>query len=229
VAAKNDRPKPIVAELGRPETQQETFERKTAATRKYRAVKTINNLWLSLIVIIGVVVIIVLIVPRDNTSRLQLVDFRSVAVSAQNVLPVPLAVPDLPAEWTSNVAQVRTATQDGVQAWFIGLLTPSDQFFGLTQAVDANPTWLVNELKQTAASGVETIDGIQWTVYDNRQSSRDVGNADYALVTESGRSTYVISGTGTPQEADAIATAISDNVKQQPAATSTSTSTGATK
>lgn len=221
MAAKNDRPKPIVAELGRPETQQETFERKTAATRKYRAVKTVNNLWLSLIVIIGVVVIIVLIVPRDNTSRLQQVDYRSVAVSAQNVLPVPLAVPDLPAEWTSNVAQVRTATADGVQSWFIGLLTPSDQFFGLTQAIDANPTWLVNELKQTTASGTQTIDGVQWTVYDNRQSTRDVGNAAYALETQAGRSTYVISGTGTPEEADAIAASISTNVKQQAAGAGT--------
>lgn len=223
MAAKNDRPKPIVAELGRPETQQETFERKTAATRKYRAVKTVNNLWLSLIVVVGVVVVIVLIVPRDNTSRLQSIDYRSVAVSAQNVLPVPLAVPDLPSDWSSNVAQVRTATADGVQSWFIGLLTPSGQFFGLTQAVDANPTWLVNELKQTAATGTETIDGIQWIVYDNRQSSRDVGNAAYALETSSGRSTYIISGTGSPEEADAIATAISTNVTQQPAATGTST------
>lgn len=223
MAAKNDRPKPIVAELGRPETQQETFERKTAATRKYRAVKTVNNLWLSLIVVIGVVVVIVLIVPRDDSSRLQVIDYKTVAVSAQRALPVPLAVPDLPAGWTSNVAQVRTATQDGVEAWFIGLLTPSSQFFGLTQAVDANPTWLVNELKQTGASGVESIDGIQWTVYDNRQSSRDVGNAAYALVTESGRSTYVISGTGSPEEADAIATAISANVALQPAAAGTGT------
>lgn len=220
MAAKNDRAKPIVAELGRPETTEETFERKTAASRKYRAVKTVNNLWLSLIVVVAVVAVIVLIVPRNDSSRLQAIDYKTVAVSAQRAMPVPLAVPELPDTWSSNVAQVRTATQDGVQAWFIGLLTPSNQFFGLTQAVDANPTWLVNQLKQTAATGVETIDGIKWTVYDNRQSSVDVGNAAYALTTESGRSTYVISGTGTPEEADAIATAISGNVALQPPSTS---------
>ncbi|MDF2441986.1 MAG: hypothetical protein JWR01_189, partial [Subtercola sp.] len=85
------KPPRVVAELGRPETLEETTARKAEQSRKYRANKTINNLWLSLIVCVAVVIVIVLLVPRNDSSQLQSVDYRSVATSAQAALPVPVA------------------------------------------------------------------------------------------------------------------------------------------
>jgi len=215
VARSDPKPRPIVAELGRPETPEEEAARKAQNSKNYRDSKTIRNLWVAVGVTVGIVALIVLLVPRDDSSRLQAVDYRAVAVSAQRTLPVPLAVPELPDSWTSNVAEIRTASLDGVTSWFLGLITPSKQFLSITQAIDANPSWLVAELKQTSPSGSVTIDGIDWTVYDNRDSDRDVGNVKYALTTEAGRSTFIVAGTATPEEAQALASTITDAIEQQ--------------
>ena len=56
----------IVAELGRPETASETAARKAENSRLYRQRKTVNNLTLSLLVSLGMVLLIVLIVPRGT-------------------------------------------------------------------------------------------------------------------------------------------------------------------
>ncbi|KQP55949.1 DUF4245 domain-containing protein [Agreia sp. Leaf283] len=215
MARRDPKPRPIVAELGRPETPEEEAARKAQNSKNYRDSKTIRNLWVAVGVTVGIVALIVLLVPRDDSSRLQAVDYRAVAVSAQRTLPVPLAVPELPDTWTSNVAEIRTASLDGVTSWFVGLITPSKQFLSITQGIDANPSWLVTELKQTSPTGTTTIDGIEWTVYDNRDSDRDVGNVKYALTTESGRSTFIVAGTATPEEAEALASTITDAIEQQ--------------
>ncbi|WP_374946623.1 DUF4245 domain-containing protein [Agreia sp.] len=215
MARREPKARPIVAELGRPETPEEAANRKAQNSKNYRDSKTIRNLWVAVGVTVAIVAAIVLIVPRDDSSRLQAIDYRAVAVSAQRTLPVPLAVPELPDTWSSNVAEIRTARLDGVTSWFIGLITPSKQFLSITQAVDANPSWLVTELRQTSPSGSITIDGIDWIVYDNRDSDSDVGNVRYALTTDSGRSTFIVAGTATPEEAQALASTITDAIEQQ--------------
>jgi len=215
VARREPKPRPVVAELGRPETPEEEAARKAQNSKNYRDSKTIRNLWVAVGVTVAIVALMVFIVPRDDSSRLQSVDYRSVAVSAQRTLPVPLAVPELPDTWSSNVAEIRTASLDGVTSWFIGLITPSKQFLSITQAVDANPSWLVNEMQQTIPTGTVTIDGVDWIVYDNRDSDRDVGNVEYALTTESGRSTFIVAGTATPDEARALASTITTTIEKQ--------------
>lgn len=80
---------PIVAELGRPETPEETFARKAESSRLYRKRKTINNLVYSLLVSLGLVVFIVAIVPRNETPVAFDVDFASEAQSAQGDFAVP--------------------------------------------------------------------------------------------------------------------------------------------
>jgi hypothetical protein len=214
VARRDPKPRPIVAELGRPETPEEEAARKAQNSKNYRDSKTTRNLWVAVGVTVAIVALIVLIVPRDDSSRLQTVDYRAVGVSAQRTFPVPLAVPELPDTWSSNVAEIRTAN-DGVTSWFIGLITPSEQFLSITQAVDANPSWLATELQQTKPTGSTNIEGIDWTIYDNRGSGRDVGNVEYALVTESGRSTFIVAGTATPEEAQALASTIAGAIEQQ--------------
>ena len=72
----------------------------------------------------------------------------------------------------------------------------------------ANPTWTAELLENTLATGVVTIDGVEWTVYDNRDTGADVGNARYGLVTEAGESTFVLLGTADPEEFETLARAI---------------------
>lgn len=206
------KPPRVVAELGRPETAEETAARKAENSRLYRARKTPNNLVLSLIVCVAVVIVIVLAVPRGDTNFNNTVDYKSVAADAQLGLPTTLGSPDLPKGWRSNTAAYRTGAADKVDSWFIGFLTPSDEFVGMTQAFDANDSWTAKQLKNTIASGSVTIDGVPWTIYDNRQSTDDVGNARYALVTTSGTSTWVLAGTAEPTEFETLARALAPTI-----------------
>jgi hypothetical protein len=213
--------RPVVAELGRPETPEETAARKAENSRNYRERKTLNNLVLSLLVCVGVVALIVFLVPRSDTSLIQNVDYQQVASQTQDSMPMPLAVPALPDGWTSNAAEVRTGA-DKVISWYIGLISPAGQFVGVTQAVDANPSWLADQLLQTAASTTVNIGGVVWDVYDNSNATTDVGNVRYALNTESGGTTYIVFGTAVPDEIQLVAQALTANVQAQPPAGATS-------
>lgn len=205
----------VVAELGRPETPEETAKRKAEDSVKHRQRQTVRNLVGSLVASLAVVAVIVLIVPRSDTPIERDVDVASIAAQAQVGLEQELAVPELPEGWRSNDASLRQSEADGVTAWYAGYLTPSDEYAGMYQGLGANPTWTADLLANTVASGVVTIDGVEWTVYDNRESDADVGNARYGLVTEAGESTFVLLGTAAPEEFDTLARAIAPAIDAQ--------------
>ena len=62
------------------------------------------------------------------------------------------------------------------------------------------------------ASRPQAIDGISWVVYDNRRSRADVGNAEYALATQAGASSYVLYGTADDDEFVTLARALQPNI-----------------
>jgi Protein of unknown function (DUF4245) len=210
----NRRPR-VVAERGRPETPEETAARKAENSLKHRQRQTTKNLLLALGASLLVVLVIVLIVPRSDTPVERDIDVAAVAEQAQIASDDPLAVPRLPEGWRANAAELRTSSVDGVTAWYVGYLTPSNEYIGMYQGLDANPTWVAGLLARTIATGTTTIDGVEWTVYDNRESGEDVGNARYGLTTEAGASTFVLLGTGTPKEFEAIAAALVPTIDAQ--------------
>ncbi|MGW9184548.1 DUF4245 domain-containing protein [Agromyces sp. NPDC055661] len=206
------RPQRVVAELGRPETPEETVARKAQNSRLHRQRQTVLNLVLSLGASLLVVLVIVLLVPRSDTAMTRDVDVAPIAEQAQVASDDQLAVPELPEGWRANAAELRTSQVDKVTAWYVGYLTPSDEYIGMYQGFDANPTWVAGLLARTLATGTTTIDGVEWTVYDNRDTGDDVGNAKYGLTTEAGDSTFVLLGTGTPEEFETLATALTPTI-----------------
>jgi hypothetical protein len=203
----------VVAELGRPETPEETAARLATNSRNYRSRKTLNNLVLSLVATLVAVIVVVLLVPRSDTPIERPVDYHQVAAQAQNGQAEPLVDPLLPQEWRANAAEWRSGAGDGVPSWYIGLLTPGRQFIGLTQAIGANATWLAGELHHQAASDTMTVDGVTWDVYRNTASADDRGNFDYALVSTAGRSTYLLVGTAEESEFRALAGALATQIE----------------
>ncbi|TFC90994.1 MULTISPECIES: DUF4245 domain-containing protein [Cryobacterium] len=202
----------IVAELGRPETPSETTSRLAENSRKYRSHKTVNNLVLSLLATLGMVFVLVLIVPRSEAPLNRAVDFAAVAEQVQIGIDEPLLVPELPADWTANSAQWRAGGTDKIPSWNIGLLTPANEYIGLTQALGANPSWLANELNDTAASGTVTIAGVTWDVHRNPEPEKDRGNFESALVTAAGDSTYLLVGTADDDELAALAEVLAEQI-----------------
>lgn len=205
----------VVAELGRPETPEETAARKAENSRTYRQRQTVKNLVLSLGASLLVVLVLVLLVPRSDTPIERDVDVALVAAQAQASSDDPLAVPELPEDWRANAAELRRSDVDEVTAWYAGYLTPSDEYLGMYQGLDANPTWIAELLARTLATGTTTIDGVEWTVYDNRDSADDVGNARYGLTTEADGTTFVLLGTATPEEFETLAAELVPTIEAQ--------------
>jgi hypothetical protein len=206
------KPAPVVAELGRPETPEETAARKAENSRKHRANQTLRNLIWSLVASVGLMLLIVVVVVRPDQPPREPVDFADVALQAQPTIDEPLAVPDVPGQWKANDADLGQS-RDGVSTWYIGFITPSTQFIALSQGIEANPTWLVTLLDQQLATGTDTVDGREWTVYDNREGD-DPGNLAYAMVTESGDSTYVLYGTADTNEFRTLAGSVGAEIDE---------------
>lgn len=202
----------FVAELGRPETPAETAARKAENSRLYKSRKTINNLVYSLLVTVGLVAVIYFLVPRADGEPNWQVDYVAQSEIASKSLGESLLVPAMPEQWRANAAELRNATNGQVTSWYIGFITPSDKFIAFNEAFDANETWVANELKDYPATGTVTIDGQQWTVYNNR-SMNDAGNVEYAMVTTLGRSTVVLYGTADDAEFEQLATSITADLR----------------
>ena len=226
--SESSRPPRVVAELGRPETPEETAERKARDSRLYRQRKTLNNLVLSLIVSLGMVVVIVLAVPRGNYSPERSVDVAALAEAAQPSASMPLAVPALDNSWKATQAEIRTTSTEKVTYWYVGYIAPDTQFAAFKEALGANPTWVAAQLENRTATGAKTRAGVTWTVYDYSTLSADNTNARLGLTTEVDGLTYIVYGTADSahiwQLADALAAQITANAAANAASNTQSNS-----
>lgn len=203
--ASTGRTAPIVADLGRPETPEETAARKAETSRKHRANQTLRNLIWSLVATLIVVLLLVLVVVRPDSTTQATVDYREVA--SQTIAPEgrTLLVPDLPEGWTANAASLRTIDQ--VKTWYIGFITPQKQFIALEQGFDANPTWLASHFaKKSSAPEQIDVDGTTWT---ETRAVEDPGN--YARVWNidlEAEDDLVLYGTASMEEFTILATTL---------------------
>lgn len=203
----DDAGRPIVAELGRPETPDETAARKAESSARRRSNQTTLNLVLALLASLAVVALIFLVVVRPQSVEREPVDWAANARDAQSEFDVPLVAPSLPDGWTANRAAPGAVGTDGIPTWQIGFLTPSEQYIGLVQGVDANDTWVSQQTAQAEATDRILIGDTTWSAYD-RRSVDDPGNLAYILVATFDRSTVVLGGTATDEEFATLAEAV---------------------
>ena len=167
-----------------------------------------RNLVWALVATLVVVLFLVFVVVRPDSAPREPVDYGTIAAQVQGDLAVSIAAPALPEGWSANEAQLRTAGE--IPVWYIGFITPKQQFIALNQGVDANPTWVDNVLDSAKPTGSLVIGNLTWTVYDHRDAD-DPGNLAYALVTENQESTFVLYGTASDTEFETLATALELN------------------
>jgi hypothetical protein len=202
----------IVAELGRPETPEETAARKAENSRKHRANQTLLNLIVALVASLGIVLFLVVVVVRPDSAALSPVDYRSIAADAQGATSEALIAPALPDGWSANDAQLEKKAE--VLDWYMGFITPSTQFIALDQGIEANPTWQAATLDNAAQTGSTTIDGVAWAVYDRRTAS-DPGNFAYSMSATIGASTVILHGTAPTSEFELLAASIAADTAVQ--------------
>ncbi len=209
-------PPRVVAELGRPETPQETADRRTAASAKRRANQTAFNLVIALVASLGIVAFLVLVVVRPDGAGAPPIDYAAAARDAQGDADADLVVPRLPDGWTANRAEYEGAPADGVPRWGIGFLTPDDDgdpasYIGLTQGIGADRGWAGDLVDDARATGTVSLGGVEWTVYDRREAD-DPGNLAYSLVAGFDDADVVLSGTATDEEFAVLATAVAEEL-----------------
>ena len=171
--------RPIVAELGRPETDDERAARVAENRRKRRANQSSTNLLLSIAASLLIVLFLVVVTVREDPTP-ESVDYRATAQQAEAGLGMPVVAPELPEGWYANRADL--GSDGSVQEWYVGLITGEDRFIGVLQGFDANPTWLDEALRQPSGQGESVeIGGVEWTLYDRREVE-GAGNRGYLCI-----------------------------------------------
>ncbi|WP_157156790.1 MULTISPECIES: DUF4245 domain-containing protein [unclassified Diaminobutyricimonas] len=201
----------IVAELGRPETPDETAARKAESSRVHRQSQTVRNLVVALLASLGLVLALVLVVVRPDNPLHATVDYQEVAAASQPAVEQDLLAPSLPGGWHANRAELTPGTTDGSYTWYVGLISPDDGFIAINQGIQRNEAWVADLLDQKRATGEVTIDGVTWQVYD-RRGERDPGNFAYSMATSTDAGSVVLNGTGTDNEFELIAQAIAADI-----------------
>jgi hypothetical protein len=196
----------IVAELGRPETPEETAQRKAEASVRRRSNQTVFNLVVATGASLLIVLFLVFVVVRPAAPPRPPVDYQSIAAEAG----VEVIAPALPETWTANAAELETV--GGVRTWSIGFLTPGEQYIALEQGLDANPTWLAQAVDGAVATGSARIGGLEWVLYDQRDVD-DPGNYAFSMSTETERGIVVLHGTAADEEFAILAEAIAAEVE----------------
>ena len=154
------------------------------AAAKRRAKQTLNNLLLSLAATAGVMVLLVLAVPRDDSNRVEPVDYVAIGEQAASETSEKLLIPTIPVDWYSNSARYRSSAQDGVANWYVGFVGPNSEFVAITQGLDVNQTWMQLMIESNKPTGDVVIEGKTWKVYESVREDNPPKSKDYLMVLE---------------------------------------------
>lgn len=201
----------IVAELGRPETPEETAARKAESSRIYRSSKTVRNLIAALLATLAVVAVVILVVPRGEPAPRAPLDVAAIARSVADAQGRPVLVPSVPETWTVNAAAVEG---DSPRVWTV-LYVPGvdDGFVRLAQAFDADPSWPAELLEGATVGEERVIDGVTWSVYGIPDPSQN-GNISAAMSTVAGADTVVLYGATSREVLEALAASLGADLAQ---------------
>ncbi|MCC4266546.1 DUF4245 domain-containing protein [Microbacterium schleiferi] len=200
----------IVAELGRPETPEETAARKAESSRVYRSSQTFRNLVAALVITLGIVAIVIFAVPRGEPPASEPIDVAAVAEEVSLTLDgSTVIVPVVPETWLVTSAAV---AGDDPRTWTV-LYVPAEDagFVRVSQGFSADATWPTRELSGADSAGTIVIDGVEWTEYDIPDPAR-AGNISAALSTTAGADTILIYGATDAATLRVVAEGLADQI-----------------
>jgi len=202
----------VVAHLGRPETPQETADRKAESSRRYRSSKTFRNLVAALLVTVAVVLVVVAAVPRGEPAPRPEPDVPALAAALQRDLGRPVLSPSLGEGWRVN--QASTEGVGGTEAWTMVYVRSGESgFLRVAQGFDTDEAWVGQVLDGTRSTETTEIDGITWNIYRPSNPS-GTGNIDYALATPAGPDYVLVYGDAAPETAALAAASVTSQIQQ---------------
>ena len=176
---------------------------------KHRARQTLINLVLALVASLGIVILTVLAVPRDDSNRITPVDYKAAVAEAKASSGLNIYAPEIPQGWWANQAKWFSNPADGVRYFQTGFVGPKNQYIRLTQAFAVNPTWVALATKDFAPNSSAIASNPDWTKWIHTGQ----GDADpYLWTLQKGQDLFILNGT---YEADlpALANVIENEVK----------------
>lgn len=201
----------VVAELGRPETPDETAARKAESSRVYRSSQNVRNLIAALLATLAVVVVIMFAVPRGSAPEREPIDVAAAAERVASSEDRTVIVPEMSDDWVVNLAAVDGEAR--VKAFNV-VYAPADEnergFVNVSQGFDADASWVTRVLSGSAPDGTVTIDGITWDRYE--LDPERTGNISVALSTNAGTDTVLIYGTTTQDALEETARSVTDQI-----------------
>ena len=165
------------------------------SAKKHRARQTLNNLLLALAASVGIVLVIVLATPRNDSNQIAAVDYRAVAAQVQQSTPHTLALPILQDGWKCTAARWNASPVDGVQNWYAGFVSPTGAFVAMKQAFGVNPTWLSLQTAGDILSSQFEVAGQKWQEYKSPVTHSPAKTNDYIIVWQNGNDAVLLSGT----------------------------------
>ncbi|MBI1376767.1 MAG: DUF4245 family protein [Frankiales bacterium] len=161
-------------------------QREERARKRLR--QTARDMFLSMLVVSGVVVLLVLPWNRGSDT-IATVDPSPVVAGARETEPWPVLAPTgEPATWRCTSARISTAV-DGQDIVHLGYLTPDSLYMGLEQSATQQLSFVSDQTLQGREDGTVRIGDRTWT----RMVSAD--GTHRSLVTKDSGATYVVLST----------------------------------
>lgn len=202
-----EKPAPIVAELGRPETPEETAARKAASSKAYRSSQTIRNLVAAMLVTLAVVAVIVFAVPRGEPTSQPQVDLAGIAQNVESTMQSPVIVPEVGTFWRVNAAALEGGA---TRVWNVTLAPAAEDergFIKLAQAFGTDASWAPQQLNGVAPTDTVRIADRDWDVYRPGEAGSRA-NITYAIGTQASDDYVLLYGSGSAESTAELATSL---------------------
>lgn len=161
------------------------------------------------------VALVVLGVPRDESNRIQEVNYAAIVDQARSSSDLPLIKITPPENWWSNLAQLNTESSDAVINFKAGFVGSDVKYIGYTQAFDGNPTWLAFSLAGTTITGTYEHAGYKWDIYQSVIKNDPQKTMDYIMVLNYQDNDYVLLyGIADKSEYEAFADEVVDRIRK---------------
>ncbi|WP_309505567.1 DUF4245 domain-containing protein [Streptomyces phytophilus] len=167
------------------------------------SMRTVRNLVGALTVTCGVSLIVYWgVLPREGDgNEMAAVAYDQELGQARRAAPFPVAAPvGLPDDWRANSVTYR-GTGDHGTTWHLGFVTPDDEYVAVEQGSKKADAFIRKVTQQARPTGESRqVAGEEWAHYR--------GKAYDALVNKGDGVTTVVTGTGSVQQMERMASAL---------------------
>jgi hypothetical protein len=162
-------------------------------------------------------VVLVLIVPRDDSNRIKPVDYAGISQSAQSDTKLGIFTITPPTKWWSNNAVFNENPADTVKNFTAGFVGSETKYIEYIQAFDTNPTWVALKLNGMTPTSEFKSEHFTWQIYKSIERHDPARTNDYLMVLNYSDQDYVLlSGVAETSEYEFFAKSIDKKIAGVP-------------